>query len=177
MNETKILLLIAAVVSAFSFTPRSFAQSVVDQGKPGNKGPWPVTCTNCSGGGSSDGGSSSGSSVGPDGGAVVTQTSFCALTSPNKITTVGTSATPVPAAATAGRLYEEICNSLQNTGNPIVKCRTDGTNPVAAAGNAGDVLGIGDCIRYTAPSSVVPACISDAAGTNVTSYECVPIHF
>lgn len=139
------------------------AQQVVNQGKPGNQGPWPVTVT----------GGSGTVVVGPDGGAVRVQDVQCTGAGSQKITTVGVVASNTPAAQAAGRIYLELCNSLQNAGNPIVKCRIDGTPPVAAAGNVGDVLGIGDCIRYTVSTAVVPQCISDAAGTNVTSFECV----
>ncbi len=138
-------------------------QTVVNQGRPGTQGPWPVTI----------GGGGSVVVVGPDGGAVLVQNVQCTGASSQKITTVGTSAGNTPSAQAAGRIYIELCNSIQNSSNPIVKCRVDGSAPVAAAGNVGDVLGVGDCIRYTINAATVPQCISDAAGTNVTSYECV----
>lgn len=46
----------------------ALAQQVVNQGKPGTQGAWPVTCTNCSGGGSSDAGSAVSGVVAVDGG-------------------------------------------------------------------------------------------------------------
>ncbi len=88
-------------------------------------------------------------------------------------TVVGVAAGNTPAAQLAGRRYVTLCNSLQNTGTPLVKCRVDGTSPVMAVTNAGDVLGLGDCIQYDIAAGVVPSCISDAAGTNVTSFECL----
>ncbi len=131
-----------------------YSQTVANQGKPGTQGPWPVTST------------------GSDGGAVIIQPVRCTGTGAQKITTVGVAAGNTPSTQLATRVYLELCNSLQNSGNPIVKCRVDGTAPVAAAGNVGDVLGVGDCIRYDIGAATVPQCISDAAGTNVTSFEC-----
>jgi len=141
----------------------AFGQQVVNQGRPGTQGPWPVSISGASG---------NTMVVGPDGGAVVVQNAQCTGASAHKITTVGAAAVNTPSAQNAGRMYIVLCNSLQNSSNPIVKCRIDGVAPVAASGNAGDVLGIGDCIRYDIPAAVVPQCISDAAGTNVTSFEC-----
>ncbi len=129
-------------------------QVVANQGKPGNQGPWPVI------------------SIGTDGGAVIVQPVQCRGTSSQKITTTGVAAVNTPSAQLAGRIYIEICNSLQNTGTPYIKCRVDGTAPVMAAGNVGDVLGVGDCIRYDIPAGVVPQCIADAATTYATSFEC-----
>lgn len=137
----------------------------VNQGAPGNQGPWPVTIS-----GSTPGTASA--VTGPDGGAVVVQDLQCNGVGSHKITVVGVAAGNTPSAQKANRVYIELCNSLQNSSNPIVKCRVDGTAPVAAAGNIGDVLGVGDCIRYTISAGIVPQCISDAAGTNVTSFEC-----
>ncbi len=134
----------------------AMAQTVVNQGRPGNQGPWPVT----------------GVAGGPDGGAVVVQPVQCKGTTSQKITTTGVAAVNTPSSQLAGRIYIEICNSLQNTGTPLIKCRVDGTAPVMAVGNVGDVLGIGDCIHYDIPAGVVPQCIADAATTYATSFEC-----
>lgn len=141
------------------------AGTTVDQGSPGFN-PWPVR----------------GSIIvaGSDGGVVQTTQALCAQTAADgglihKNTAVGVAAVSTPATQTAQRIYIELCNSIQNSGNPLVKCRTDNTAPVSAAGNAGDVLGIGDCKVYAIPASNVPQCISDTASTNVTSYECVPL--
>lgn len=153
-------LLVAAIASA---------QVAVNQGRPGTQGAWPVTGV---------GGSST--STGVDGGVVQTTPAKCAQTAADggtlhKNTVVGATAANVPAAQTAARIWIEICNSLQNSGNPILKCRVDGVAPVAASTNPGDVLGIGDCAHYAIISSNVPQCISDTAGTNALSYECVEI--
>ncbi len=143
----------------------AIAGTLVDQGSPGFN-PWPVRGTFIVNG--------------TDGGVLQTTQVMCAQTAADggllhKNTVVGAAAVSTPAAQTAQRIYVELCNSTQNAGNPMVKCRVDNTAPVMAAGNAGDVLGIGDCKVYPVPSSNVPQCIADTAGTNVTSFECVPL--
>ena len=154
----KKLLVVAAVLAAAI----AAGQSIVGQGRPGNQGPWPVAL------------------FGSDGGiSILTSESQCRVTALDaglihQVTTVGVTAANTPANNHVSRLYLEICNSYQNSGNPILKCRADNTAPVAASGNAGDVLGIGDCIRYAVPATNVVQCISDAAGTIATSYECIP---
>lgn len=145
------VLLAVAFVGAMAWA----ANEKVDQGQPGNQGPWPVTITN---GGFADGGI-----------PVVPQN--CTLRA-NKSTTVSTSAGNTPSSQMAGREYLVLCNSLQNSGTPLVKCRVDGTSPVMAVTNPGDVLGVGDCITYTINASITASCISDGATTYVTSFEC-----
>lgn len=134
----------------------SWAQSSIraDQGLPGKYGPWPVSVT------------------GVIPGASVPVTPAQCVLSANKNTSVGVASTTTPAAQLAARRYIVFCNSLQNAGNPLVKCRTDGVAPVMAATNPGDVLGVGDCILYPITAATIPLCISDAAATNVTSWEC-----
>lgn len=142
------------------------SQSLVkaDQGRPGNQGAWPVAVT-----GSADGGAYA---------TVYTTPAKCAAGdggfSYHKTTSVGVASGATPSAQTAGRQYITLCNSLQNAGNPMVKCRIDGTTPVMAVANAGDVLGIGDCIVYPIATAITPLCIADTASTNVTSFECIP---
>lgn len=140
-----------AIAIGLAFAVMAWANQLVDQGKPGQFGPWPVTTA-------------------ADSGISVTQQQCGAMT--NAITSVGVAAVNTPASQLSGRMFITLCNSLQNAGTPLVKCRTDGTAPVMAATNAGDVLGIGDCITYPISSSVVPSCISDTAATYVTSFEC-----
>lgn len=134
------------------------AEEIVNQGTPGKRGPWPVTVVSTL----PDGGTNSGTSVTPQ---------ICA-TMANKITSVGVAAGATPSTQLTARRYIYLCNSLQNTGTPLVKCRQDGTSPVMAATNAGDVLGIGDCILYPVGSGTAISCIADAAATYVTSFEC-----
>lgn len=139
-----------------------FAQGTVtaNQGRPGTQGAWPVTITGGSGGGS--------------GSTVYSFPGTCTSSSAHKSTTVGIAAGNTPSAQTASRVYITLCNSLQNTGTPLVKCRVDGVAPVMAVTNPGDVLGIGDCITYPILAAQVPQCIADTATTYVTSFECVP---
>lgn len=99
-------------------------------------------------------------------------TTVCSATAED-VTSVGTTAVATPAAQLASRTTVLICNSLQNTGNPLVKCRSDGV-PIMASGNAGQVLSVGDCITYRITDAVTPQCISDTAATQVTSLECAP---
>lgn len=149
----------------------AFAQNRVtaNQGKPGNEGPWPVTGTLIVVNTGNDGGFAQ----------VFQYPGQCAKTVADggllhKNTVVGVAATNVPASAAPGRLYVEVCNSLQNSGTPYLKCRADGTAPVMAATNAGDVFGIGDCRVYPVPAGNILQCIADAASTNALSYECLP---
>jgi hypothetical protein len=92
----------------------------------------------------------------------------CGSTSVNGFTSVGTSSTAVPASAASGRLYTRVCLSLEASGTPLVKCRTDGTAP-AFGTTPGEVLSVGDCVTYTTPAI---ACIANAASTPVSTFEC-----
>lgn len=143
------------LIALLSLIGGAIAQQVVDQGAPGNQGPWPVTAS-----------SSSSFPVTPQ---------KCSGGNTSKITSVGVTATTTPSTQLASRRYVVLCNSLQNTGNPTVKCRADGVAPVMAASssNPGDVLGVGDCLPYYVASTVSVQCIADAAGTLVTSSECL----
>lgn len=155
----------AVVVGVLLIAGFVIADEKVDQGRPGTQGPWPVTVIALADGGS---------------GYVFTLDRKCAVGSPYTSTSVGTSATSVPASPNTGRAYIQVCNSLQNSGNPLVKCRSDGTDPVMAITNAGDVFGVGDCKNYpiggTNPDAGTGTirCIADTAATNVTGFECVP---
>lgn len=116
-----------------------------------------------------------------DGGSLSTRPVLCRSTaldggSVEQNTSVGTTATQVPASPSVGRVYVNICNSAQNASTAVVKCRQDGVAPVFAAGNPGQVLLFGDCLMSTAPTTAnVIQCIGDAAARNVTTYECVPL--
>jgi len=136
----------------------ALAQEMVDQGSPGKQGPWPVSMTTLL----PDGGTSSGTAITPQ---------IC-NTMASKITSVGVAAGATPATQLTARRYVTLCNSLQNSGTPLVKCRSDGTAPVMAATNIGDVMGVGDCILYPAGDGTAISCIADAAATYVTSWEC-----
>ncbi len=105
---------------------------------------------------------------GPDGGAQNFQAPC--VTVVETVTSVGVTATPVPASAQTARKIVLICNSTENAGVPKVKCRADGTNPIIGSGTAGQTLGVGDCILYS--THAVVNCISDTAATAVSSSEC-----
>lgn len=152
------------IVAALTFVVAHAQTTVVNQGKPGTQGPWPVTFA-----------------FTPDGGGAIPVYSTICKQADNdggtlhKLVTLTTaSAANTPGVSATGRVYVEICNSLQNTGNPMVKCRADGQAPVMASGQAGTVLGIGDCVQFAASPYNVVQCITDTNSTNVTSYECVP---
>lgn len=134
--------------------------TTANQGRPGNQGAWPVVL---SGGSSlSDGGTASSSIPFP-----------CANASPHTVTSVTNASTTTPATAQAGRVWTNVCNSPQNAAGSIVKCRADGTAPVFAAGNAGDVLELGDCVTYTVSAARNILCISNSAGgISTLTYEC-----
>jgi len=118
--------------------------------------------------------------IATDGGATSTYPVQCRSTALDagaveQNTVVGAAAVQVPASPSVGRVYVNICNSVQNASTAVVKCRQDGVAPVFAAGNPGQVLLFGDCLVSTASTTAnTIQCIADAAGRNVTSYECVP---
>lgn len=145
----------------------AFAQTKVDQGKPGTQGPWPVTIVGGTGGGGGGSGGSGTNTV-TDAGVSVS-VPYCSATA-SKNTTVGVASTAVPASPLAGRWLIRVCNSYRNSGTPIITCTSDGTTPTAASSSAGDTLGVGDCAQYTTGSVI--NCISDTASTAVTSEEC-----
>lgn len=154
----------------------AMAQSTVkaDQGRPGNQGPWPVTSSN-SGQVTVDGGFVTvNQGLSRDGGRTwIVETSPSNCWNPtHSVTTTGVAAANCPAAQLANRCLIMMCNSSQNSGSPLIKIRIDGTNPVMAVGNVGDVLSVGQCITYGALSAVVPKCISDTATTYLTALEC-----
>lgn len=159
---------VLAVVGALTLS-LSYGQSLVkaDQGKPGNQGPWPVTGTIVVVPGF-DGGTPEAvtdvicNAVLPDAG------------SPQQVTSVGVSATPVPVIPAATRYYITVCNSSENTGTPLVKCLYNNVSPVMGIANNGDVLGVSDCWKYPITGTNQLKCISDTASTAVTSNECVP---
>ena len=100
----------------------------------------------------------------------------------HKSTTVGTAAVQVPASALSGKRWMYVRVSPESpVSTAKVKCRMDGANPVMGAGNPGDVMAVGDGALYAfapAGSSQDPGtpqlrCISDTAGTIVTTTECL----
>lgn len=95
----------------------------------------------------------------------------CAIGSVEKVTSVGTSAVLIPAAPNAARIYMQVCNSSENPGTPIVKCRVDGVAPVLGIANAGRVLSVDDCLISSSDAGTY--CISDTASTAVPSFECL----
>lgn len=131
-------LLVAGVTSA---------QTVVNQGKPGNQGPWPITegpCTN-----------PVESYVAFDGGSTI----------------------PLPTTALASRRVVTICNSPKNAGSPLWTIRADGTAPTTAAPVPGQTLGLGDCITYFRTATSVDGGrpiygVSDTSSSVVTITEC-----
>ena len=144
----------------------AYAQEEVmaNQGSPGTRGCWPVCSSSTGGGGNLPDGGSSGASVPYQ----------CQITSPHKVTSVTNASTTTPATAVPLRLWVNLCNSIQNAAGSIVKCRGDGTAPVFAATNAGDVLGLGDCVTYYLSSTRNVLCISNAAGgIDIQTYECL----
>ncbi len=151
MNLKTIPLIAAVVVLAGA----AIAETVTaDQGKPGTKGPWPVTVTS-------------------GGGTVPTYPAVC-TTRANKVTSVGVAAGNTPSTQLASRYYVQLCVSQEETANPLVKCRADGSDPAIGEATPGDTLRAGDCVMYAVAAGVVPRCISDTAATAVTSWECAP---
>ena len=143
----------------------TWSQTKVDQGKPGNQGPWPVTITS--------GGSGGGSS---NSGLAVTE-SPCTSPVESVIIFDGGGATPCPITSLSGRRTVTMCNSPKNTGTPLWTVRADGTAPTIFASSPGQTLGLGDCISYyigaTSGDAGVPLyCISDTSSSVLTVTEC-----
>lgn len=138
------------------------AQTKVDQGKPGNQGPWPVTIQSPFY--PADGGAPSG--VTPS----ATYPYPCSRAIQNVYLTDGGQTVMGSASS---RLYTIICNSRDNTtGNIRCRADADGGAVSATVGTVGDVLATGDCISYTNPPGVPIRCIG--GGVYTTTFECVP---
>jgi hypothetical protein len=138
------------------------AQSLVDQGKPGRQGPWPVTITSPTY--PSDGGYPAGTT------GTATYPYPCSQAVQTDYVTDGAAQTMGSAPS---RLYTIISNSLDNTsGNARCRADSDGGIPVVTAGTVGDVLSTGDCISYTNPPGVPIRC--SGGGIYLTTFECVP---
>ena len=146
MRRALIAFIFSGVIG-FSIAQAQAQEFIANQGSPGSRGPWGVSPGRCN-------------SVLRDGG------------NPDQVTSVGVTSTPVPATAAAVRVWVLVCNSLENTGTPKVKCLANGGTPVMGRANPGQVLGVGDCFQYTTQTAV--NCIADTAATAVTSYECLP---
>jgi hypothetical protein len=67
----------------------------------------------------------------------------------------------------------DVCNSSENASSIVLKCRADGTAPVAGATAAGDALLKGQCARYEVGKGTTVKCIAASGTVYVTSYECV----
>lgn len=138
-------LLVAGVTSA---------QTVVNQGRPGNQGPWPVTFVG-------------GATIYLDAGLTVVEAP-CVNPVESFLCFDGGAASPVPATALAGRRTVLICNTPKNTGSPIWTIRVDGVAPTTTLASPGQDLAIGDCISYpkTATSADAGAPIYGISDTN-----------
>lgn len=137
--------------------------SKVDQGKPGNQGPWPVTLN----------GSSVTIVISTDGGFFGTTATQPCKNWKQSNTTVGASAVIVPATPLANRIWVQVCNDILNTSSAQCKCAGN-TCPTFAAASVGDTLATGDCATYpiNAADAGVPCCICNGAGVALDSAEC-----
>lgn len=90
----------------------------------------------------------------------------------HSVVSLGTAAANIPTTQLTNRRYLVICVSNAETAAVIVKCRVDGSAPVAGEAGAGDVIRNGDCVTYAIPAATVPQCISDTATSAVTTFEC-----
>lgn len=164
-NNRSVLsaLFVGLVLSAVAF-----AQQIVNQGKPGTQGAWPVACVS----GCGAGGGGGGGTLVIDGGLPVFPVR-CLASSPNAFTSVGLTAASVPASPASARVYTRLCVTLEASGVPQVKCRTDGVDPVFGT-SPGEVLSPGDCVTYTLAGTNNIRCIANAASTPVSTYECLP---
>lgn len=137
----------------------ALAQQVVDQGRPGKEGPWPVTIIS---GGTGGGGSSS---------SITVQDAPCA--SPRDSFYVPDGGV-CPPTALAGRRLILICNAPKNTafGAPFVTITVDGQTPNTSLSSPGQDLGVGDCLTYNIPASTQTRCIFDTPDAGLKITEC-----
>lgn len=103
----------------------------------------------------------------------VTNLDRVCTTTAQSVVSVGVTAVTVPAASLQGRRSLVVCNSAENVGSPKVKCLIGGTAPVMGAANPGQVITVDGCFPFGLASTETLKCISDTAGTAVTTYECV----
>lgn len=89
---------------------------------------------------------------------------------------VGTTAVTVPTSRAYSSIGVEIENSVENAGSPKLKCTADPVDGGVGMGtsNLGTVKGPGDPMFFGLDPSHTIKCISDTAGTAVTTSECVP---
>jgi len=157
--------LLTAIFVGLVISAVAVGQQLVNQGKPGTQGAWPVACVSgCGGGG---GGGSF-----PDGG-IATFPVRCQASSPQAFTSVGLTAASVPLSPAGARVYTRLCVTLEASGVPLVKCRTDGVDP-AFGTSPGEVLSPGDCVTYSLAGASNIRCIANGASTPVSTYECIP---
>lgn len=104
-----------------------------------------------------------------DAGLTTGPVTYACTSRSQSVTSVGVAASTLPTAL-ASRWMVRVCNSAENSGAPMVKCRDDGSNPTMGIANAGEVLEVGDCATYYTPVGI--RCISDTAATAVTQAEC-----
>lgn len=136
----------------------AFAQSKVDQGKPGLQGPWPVTIQS---GTLSDGGTSTAITV-----------KFLCESVKSGITIVdGGTVQNVPAdGGLSGRWFIRVCTTGKNSGVPMIACTDDGQTPSMSFNAVGESIETSDCRTYYTPNTI--KCVSDTALTGVTTEEC-----
>lgn len=157
----RVVLLAAALAVAAQ------AGEVIDQGRPGNQGPWPVTL------------SGSGTvSINFDGGFIgQTVTAPCSTLRQTNDAGIGTTPTRIPTQGPlAGRIWVQVCNDYQNTNTAVCKCSST-TCPASSAVSAiGDSLATGDCAMYNLgiQDAGVPCCVCNGAGVFLPVTECAP---
>lgn len=154
---------VTAILITFLFAASlAFAQTKIDQGKPGTQGPWPVAGAPAIF--NSDGGV-------VNGGTIATYPYHCADTSPN--TKVQMDGGVITIGGSVNRLYTVVTNTGDDRGGgtAVVKCRSDGV-PSLTAGTPGWVGSVGGSISYTNSKGAPIRCIG-ASGW-VGGFECAP---
>ncbi len=157
------ILVVLALASVAGVVHAAGTQVHADQGKPGNQGPWPVSIS---------GGTDGGTSI-----SVNTTELPCSNPVESVITFDAGGSTPCPIVALAGRRTLTICNSPKNSGTPLWTVRADGVAPTTATSSPGQTLNKSDCITYVMPATLsdggVPTrCISSLADSVITMTEC-----
>lgn len=85
-----------------------------------------------------------------------------------------------PASPLASRRSILLCNSAENAGTPLIKCRDDGELPVMglSAGQSGITLNKSDCVTYYVSGTWTDGgssihCITDTADAGIVGNECL----
>jgi hypothetical protein len=164
-------IIIAGVAVLVLGAGAAIAAEIVDQGRPGVQGAWPVTCVSGCSGGSGGGG---GGSLATDGGFLGTVLPAPCKRYVQAITDAGTTAITIPTSGlSTNRVYIDVCNSILNPSPALCTCSAVSVPASVGLGVVGDTLATGDCQRYpTVFDGGNPWCVCNQSNVQLNSSEC-----